>query len=143
MNDRMTLMMGEQAESRMHRLLGALYAGCSTNRLGIAGYGSIMGGGGMMGGYYNSGGWRAMMSSSDWSWMTGGTWQHMTRQDWQRLQQRLLGTNASLSRSGGGWSPVAIIATTLGALVLIGLAVFIGVRRRPFRRPPAAAASHH
>lgn len=74
--------------------------------------------------------------------MTGGTWQRMARQDWQRLQQRLLGTNASSSRSGGRWSPVAIIATTLGALALVGLAVFIGVRR-PFRRPPAAAVSHH
>jgi len=141
-NDRMTQMMGERAESRMHQLLGARYAGCSTKGLGIAGYGSMMGGGGMMGRYYNSGGSGAMMSSSDWSWMTGGTWQHMTRQDWQRLQQRMLGTNVSSSRSGDGWSTVAIIATTLGALALVGLAVFIGVRR-PFRRPRAAAASQH
>jgi hypothetical protein len=65
----------------------------------------------------------------------------MTRQDCQRLEQRLLGTNASLSRSGGGWSPVALIATTPCVLALVGLAVF-GVRQ-PFRRPPAAAASHH
>jgi hypothetical protein len=56
MNDRMTVMMGEQAESRMHQLLGARYGGCSTKGLGIAGSGSLMGGGGTMGGYHNSGG---------------------------------------------------------------------------------------
>ncbi len=30
MNDRMITMLGEQGESRMHQLLGARYAGCST-----------------------------------------------------------------------------------------------------------------
>ena len=38
MNDRMVQMMGEPAETRMHQLLGARYAGCSTRGLGIAGH---------------------------------------------------------------------------------------------------------
>ena len=123
MNDRMTLMLGEQGETRMHQLLGARYAGCSTRTGGIAGRAGMMGGSGMMGGYASNGGISAMMSSSDWSWMMGGAWQPMTRQEWQRLQQRLLGTNASAGRGGGGWSPVAIVATTLGAVALGGLAL--------------------
>ncbi len=141
MNDRMTLMMGAQGESRMHQLLGQRYAGCDGNTSGGAGYGGMMGAGMMGGGYYGPGGWGAMMGSGDWTWMMGGAWQNMTRQDWQRLQQRLLGTNAGSSRGGGGWSPVAIVATALGAVALVGLALFL-VIRRPFRRPPAAAASH-
>ena len=89
MNDRMIAMLGEQGESRMHQLLGARYAGCSTSSGATGGYGTMMGGGpgggGMMGGYYNAnGGFGAMMSSGSWSWMTGGAWQHMTRQDWQQ-----------------------------------------------------------
>ena len=31
MNARMITMLGEQGESRMHQLLGARYAGCSTS----------------------------------------------------------------------------------------------------------------
>ncbi|MBV8713035.1 MAG: hypothetical protein JOY56_14700 [Solirubrobacterales bacterium] len=89
MNDRMTLMMGEQAETRMHQLLGARYAGCRTSQLGIGG-GPMTGAGGMMGGCYSNG-VGAMMSSGAWSWMMGGTWQHMTRQDWNQLENRLLG----------------------------------------------------
>lgn len=145
MNERMSLMMGAQGELRMHQVLGQRYAGCSSNAGGGAGYGGMMGRGmmgpGTMGGYYRSGGWGAMMGSRDWSWMMGGAWQNMSRQDWQRLQQRLLGTSAGSSRDRGGWSPVAIIATTLGAVALVGLAVALAIRR-PFRRPPAAAASH-
>ena len=137
MNYRMTLMMGEQAETRMHELLGARYAGCSTKGLGVAGSGSMMGGGGMMGGYHNSGGWGAMMSSSDWSWMTGGTWQHMTREDWRQLQQRLLGTSTMNNHTGR--SALAIVGATLAAAVLVLLATLAITRRRPFRRPPAAA----
>ena len=78
MNDRMTVMLGELGESRMHRLLGQRYTGCSTNTGSgaTAGYGwmdrGMMGGSGMMGGYDGSGGWGAMMGSSDWSWMMGG-----------------------------------------------------------------------
>ncbi|MGZ4170223.1 MAG: hypothetical protein ACXVRN_02545 [Solirubrobacteraceae bacterium] len=140
MNGRMSLMMGAQGELRMHQLLGQRYAGCSSNAGGGAGYGGMMGPG-MMGGYYRSGGWGAMMGSRDWSWMMGGAWQNMSRQDWHRLQQRLLDTSAGSSRDRGGWSPVAIIAPTLGALALVGLAVALAIRR-PFRRPPASAASH-
>jgi hypothetical protein len=74
MNDRMAAMLGEQGESRMHQLLGARYAGCTTTGSAAGGYG-----GGMMGGYYNHGGFGAMMSSGNWSWMMSGAWQHMTR----------------------------------------------------------------
>ena len=52
MNDRMVAMLGERGESRMHQLLGARYAGCTTTSTG--GYGGMMGAGGMMGGYYNT-----------------------------------------------------------------------------------------
>lgn len=63
----------------------------------------------------------------------------MTRQDWQHLQQRLLGTTTA-ANSGGGWSPVAIVAVTLGGVLLAALAIFALIRR-PFRRTPAAASS--
>jgi hypothetical protein len=138
MNERMTLMMGEQATTRMHQLLGARYAGCSTKERGIAGYRSMMGGG-MMNGYHNSGGWGAMMSSSDWSWMMGGTWQHMSHQDWRQLQERLLGTNKTNNHTG--WSAIVILGATLVAAVLVLLAILAITRRWPFRRPPAAAPS--
>ncbi|MBV9805895.1 MAG: hypothetical protein JO286_01870 [Solirubrobacterales bacterium] len=113
MNDRMTLMMGEQAETRMHQLLGARYAGCRTSQLGIGG-GPMTGAGGMMGGCYSNG-VGAMMSSGAWSWMMGGTWQHMTRQDWDQLENRLLGTATVGNHSG--WSTLAIIAVTLAAVI--------------------------
>jgi hypothetical protein len=100
----------------------------------------MMGGGGMMGGYYNAnGGFGAMMSSANWSWMMGGAWQNMTRQDWQRLQHRLLHTNIDPT-SHHGWSMAAIMAAVLGGLVLVSLAI-VGVIRRPFRRPLAASPS--
>ena len=139
MNDRMRLMMGEQGEGRMHQLLGARYVNCTPPGTSSSGYGSGgMMGPGMMGGYYGNGGWGSMMNSGDWSWMMGGTWQNMTRQDWQRLQQRLLGTNASSTHNGmSGW----MIATLALAVVLLGVGVaLLAVRRGPFRRPPAAAA---
>lgn len=139
MNDRMILMMGEQAETRMHQLLGGRYAGCSTEGIGIAGYGSMIGGGGMMGGLDNNGGWGAMMSSSDWRWMTGGAWRDMSRHDWKQLQQRLLGTGAMNNHTG--WSAVAIVSAALAAAVLVLLAILAITRRWPFRRPPAAAPS--
>src|SRR5450755_1466558 len=75
MNDRMRAMLGEQGESRMHQLLGARDAGCSTRTGGIAGSAGMMGGSGMMGGYYANGGIGAMMSSGEWSWIMGGAWQ--------------------------------------------------------------------
>jgi len=140
MNDRMILMIGPQAETRMHQLLGARYAGCSTKGLGIRDSGSMMGAGGMMGGdHYYSGGWGAMMSSSDWSWMTGGAWQHMSAQDWRLLQQRLLGTSAINKHMG--WSALAIVAATLAAAVVVLTAILAMTRRWPFRRPPPAIPS--
>jgi hypothetical protein len=137
MNERMIAMLGEQGESRMHQLLGARYAGCSTSNSGIGGYGGMMGGGAMMGGYYNHGGLGAMMSSSNWSWMIGGAWRNMTRQDWQRLEHQLLGTNTGTT-SGNGWSPLAIVATALAGVFVVALAI-VAIIRRPFRRPPTAA----
>jgi hypothetical protein len=138
MNGRMTAMMGDQAEGRVHQLLGARYVDCSLPAAGTAnGYGS-MNGSGMMGGYYGSGGFGAIMGSGDWGWMMGAAWRHMTRQDWRHLQQRLLGTNAS-NNSHHGLTPLAIVAVALGAVVLIGVAII--VIRRPPRRPPAAASS--
>ena len=139
MNDRMIAMLGEQGESRMHQLLGARYAGCSTNTSATGGYRGMMGAGGMMGGYYNQGGPGAMMSSSNWSWMMAGAWQNMTRQDWQRLQHQLLGSNTN-NPSHHGWSMAAMIAAVLGGLVLVTLAI-VAIIRRPFRRPPAASTS--
>ena len=137
MNDRMIAMLGAQGESRMHQLLGARYAGCSTSS-SATGYGGMMGAGGMMGGYYNAnGGFSAMMSSGNWSWIMGGAWQSMTRQDWQRLQHQLVGTNINRT-SHHGWSMAAMMAAILGGLILVSLAI-VALIRRPFRRPPAAA----
>jgi hypothetical protein len=135
MNDRMTTMLGEQRESRMHQLMGERYTGCSAGSSGAAGYGGMMGSG-MMGGPYGSAGIVAMMGSGDRSWMMRGAWQHMTRDDWQRLQQRLLGASAS---RGGGWSALAIVAVTLGGVLLVALVIF-AVVRRPVTRPPTAAS---
>ena len=137
MNARMRAMLGEQGESRMHELLGARYAGCSTRTGGIAGSAGMMGGSGMMGGYAANGGIGAMMSSGDGSWMMGGAWQHMTRQDWQRRQQQLLGPGAGTMMNNGS-SAITIIAACLGAIILVALAI-LAVIRRPFRRPPTAA----
>ena len=141
MNDRMTAMMGSQAEGRIHQLLGARYVNCTapagagnTNNYGYGGMGP-----GIMGGSnYGNGGMDAMMGSGDWSWMAGGAWQNLSRQDWQRLQRQLLGTNASSTHSGpSGWTiaAIALAAILLGA----GIALLV-VRRRPFRRPPATAS---
>jgi hypothetical protein len=138
MNNRMIAMLGEQGETRMHQALGARYAVCTTTGSAAGGYGGMVGGGGMLGGYCNAnGGFGAMMSSGDWSWMMGGAWQNMTRHDWQRLQHRLLGTNTT---SHHGWSMGAMMAAVLAGLVLVSLAI-VGVIRRPFRRPPAASPS--
>jgi hypothetical protein len=139
MNDRMRAMLGEQGESRMHQLLGARYAGCSTRTGGTVGGAGMMGGSGMMGGYYSNDGIGAMMQSGDWSWMTGGAWQHMTRHDWQRRQQQLLGPGAGTNMHNG-WSTTAIIAVCLGGILLVSLAI-LAIIRRPFGRPPTAAPS--
>jgi hypothetical protein len=137
MNDRMRAMLGEQGESRMHQLLGARYAGCSTRTGGTAAGAGVMGGSGMMGGYAANGGISAMMSSGDWSWMMSGTWQHMTRHDWQRREQQLLGPGTGTMMNNDS-SAIAIIAVCLGAVILVALAI-VAFIRRPFRRPPTAA----
>jgi hypothetical protein len=139
MNDRMIAMLGNQGESRIHQLLGARYAGCTTTGSATGGSEGMMGAGGTMGGYSNHGGFGAMMSSGNWSWMMGGAWQNMTRQDWQRLQHHLLGTTLNTTRHHG-WSMVAMMAAVLGGLVLASVAIVV-VIRRPFRRPPTAAPS--
>ena len=137
MNDRMRAMLGEQGETRMHQLLGARYAGCSTRTGGIAGSTGMMGGSGMTGGYAANGGISAMMTSRDWSWMMGGAWQHMTRQDWQRRQQQLLGPGAGTMINNRS-SAIAIIAAGVAAVILIALAI-LAITRRPFKRPPTTA----
>lgn len=137
MNDRMRVMLGEQGESRMHQLLGARYAGCSTHTSGIAGGAGMMGSSGMMGGYAAHGGISAMMSSGGWSWMMGDAWQHMTRQDWQRRESQLLGSGTG-AMMNNGLSAIAIIAACLGAVILVALAI-LAIIRRPSRRPPTAA----
>jgi hypothetical protein len=137
MNDRMTLMMGDQAETRMHQLLGGRYAGCSRSGLGRAGAGSMMAGGGMMGGGYPNSGWGSMMGSGDWNWMMGGTWQHMSPSQWQAIQRRLLGTTTVNNHTG--WSPLAIIGVTLAGVMVALLAIVAITRGRRFRRPPTPA----
>lgn len=139
MNERMTLMMGSQAEGRMHELLGARYVNCAppagagTTNSNSYGYGGM--GPGMMSGSYNGrGGWGPMMSSGDWSWMMGGTWQNLNRQDWQRLQHQLLGTNTNNNNTTNGWMVAAI---ALAALLLGASIAILAVRRRPVRRAPA------
>lgn len=111
MNDRMTLMMGEQAETRMHRLLGARYAGCSTRGLGIAGT-------------------RPMM---------GGTWQDMSRKDWRQLQQRLLGTRAMHDHTG--WSALAIVGALAATVLVLLAILAITRRRPFRRPPTTAPTS--
>ena len=138
MNDRMIAMLGEQGESRMHQLLGARYAGCSTTSAS-GGYGGMMGDGGMMSGYYNHGGLGAVMSSGNWSWMMGGTWRHMNRHDWQRLQRQLLGATTTTT-ARHGWSTAATMAATVGGILLVALAIAALIRRQ-VRRPPAASSS--
>lgn len=135
MNERMRLMMGEEAEGRMHQLMGARYVGCSAPGGSAGGYGSMMGPGGMMGGY--SGGSSGATRSGDYGWMMGGAWRNMSRSDWQKLQRQWLGTSAS---AGGGWSGGAIAGVAVGSALLAGLLVMLAVRRRRFRRPPAASS---
>ena len=128
MNERMTLMLGERREQRMHQLMGARFAGCATT----SGAGGSVMGPGMMGGSY--GDWGSMMRSGDWSWMMGGNWRTMSRQDWQRPQRQWMGTSAA-SSGHGGWSPWAIAAVALGAALLVTLAVVAVIRRVPARPP--------
>jgi hypothetical protein len=130
MSDRMSLMLGDKGEQRMHELMGQRYAGC-----GGAAAGTMMGGG-MMGGSYGSGNFDQMMGSRDWSWMMGGNWRHMSRSDWQNVQQQWMGGGMM---GHHGWSAWAVVAVTLGAILLIALLV-VALVRRPFRSPPAPAS---
>jgi hypothetical protein len=139
MNGRMRLVMGEQAERRMHERMGARFAGCTgTFQRSGAGMGP-----GMMGGHDNDGDWssvvRSMMGSGGWSWMMGGNWRNMTREDWHRLERQWLGTNAASAHHGTG--AAAIVAITVAGALLVGVLAFVAIVRRPFRRPPAAAAN--
>jgi hypothetical protein len=133
MKERMRVMMGQQGEERMHQVMGARYTACAS---GSAASGGAVMGPGMMGGYAGNDRWGSMMRSGDWSWMMGGTWHTMSRQDWQRVQHQWLGTSAATS-SHHGWSPWAIIAAVVGAVMLAGLASAAVARRRLQRTPPA------
>jgi hypothetical protein len=133
MHERMGLMIGQQGEERMHQVMGARYTACAS---GSTAPGGTAMGPGMMGGYNGNERWGSMMSSGDVSWMMGGTWRTMSRQDWQRLQQQWLGTNATTS-SHDGWSPWAIIAAVVGAVILAGLGTAAVARRRLERTPHA------
>jgi len=125
MNARMTGALGAPRAERMHELIGRTFAGCPT--------GAAMGPGMMAGG-----GWR-MMAGSGWGWMHDGAWRHMGGGDWQALAARMMGDRAPGS-GHHGWSPAAVAAVGLGAILLAGLAVLLVVRR-PWRRPPAAHAA--
>lgn len=145
MNDRMTLMMGGAAESRMHQVLGARYVGCSSAAVAGgsgsgAGPGMMMGGGAMMGGYSGQGGWNSMMSSSSYRWMNDGNWQHMSRADWQHLQRQWLGTAMPAGRHHMDSAVTAAIIIAV-AVLLAAIVLLVGLRLRPGRRPPAASAS--
>lgn len=135
LNRRMTLTMGAAAESRMHQLMGARAAGCTT--AGAAGgAGMMMGGSGMMG--TGAGGWSAMMGSRGYSWMRGGAWQHMSRQDWQQLQRQWLRSNPS-AHHRNAWNMMAIIGAVL-AVGLLGAMLGVAISRRRSSGPPSSAA---
>lgn len=131
LNDRMTIMLGADGETRMHQLLGRRYAGCS--RAGTQdGYG-------MMGGHVGAG-WGSMMGPAGrggWGWMMSGSWRTMNRYDWRQLERRVLGAPAG---AGGGWSPAAIVAVTVASVVLLSV-LGVAVLRPPWRheRPPTRA----
>jgi hypothetical protein len=119
MNARMIAVIGAPAESRMHQVLGARFAGCTTNTRNGAN-GPMMGGQGMMG------------SSSDWSWMTGSNWKHMSAADWQTVQRRMLGTSAARTMHGG-WDTRNVVLVALAVALAGGLTGVLLVRR-PWRR---------
>ena len=150
MNARMIAVIGAQAESRMHQVLGARFAGCTTSTRNGGAYGPMMGGQGMMGsgaggwsqGDWNTmmgaGGWGSMMRSGawtqmmgtpgDWSWMTGSNWQHMTAADWQTVQQRLLGTTTN-----SAWHTRDVVLVGLAVALAAGLIGLLLARRTRHR----------
>ena len=70
----------------------------------------------------------------------GGVWRSMSREDWQRLERRM-GTGAMASQHHG-WRAGGIVAVTLGAVLLVGLAAIgvLAVLRHRWQQPPAAHA---
>ena len=70
MNERMRLVMGDQAEGRMHQLMGARFSGCAGPASTAGSYGPMMGGGGMMGGSYRNDSPGSMMSSVSYTHLT-------------------------------------------------------------------------
>ncbi len=111
MNARMVAVMGSQAESRMHQVLGARFVGCAnagtSSGTRTTAPGSMMDGGqGMMGSGSQSGGqarqwdrgdwgtmmggqgnWGPMMNSATWSAMMGsqGDWNWMRGSAWKNM----------------------------------------------------------
>ncbi len=155
MNARMIAVIGAKAESRMHQVLGARFAGCTTSARNDTGaYGPMMGGQDMMGsgargwsqGDWNTmmgaGGWDSMMRTGDWaqmmgnrgdwSWMTGSNWQHMTAADWQTVQQRLLGTTTTPT-TNSGWHTRDIVVLALAVALAAGL-IGLLLAWRPWHR---------
>lgn len=135
MNERMRLMIGDQAEGRMHQLMGARFAGCTTAAAGN-GYGTTMGPG-TMGDTGRHRGWGAMMRSRDWSWMMDTNWRTMNRHDWQQIQHRWLPASTMPHH---GWSTLGIAAIAIGSALLAATLAIVVVRRRPVGHPPSASA---
>jgi hypothetical protein len=134
MNARMEQAIGAENTDRMHELMGRRFAGCAAGTASSA----PMGPGMMGGGSANGGGW-GMMSSAGWGWMRDGTWQHMSQRQWRHLAGTMMGSRY-VTPGSGGWSPAAVVAAILGAL-LIGAAIVVLVTRRPWRRRPPTASS--
>ena len=130
MNARMDAMMGATNADRMHQALGRRYAGCTTGSgSGTMGSGAMMGGGST-----GVAGWGAMMGSG-YAWMRGGTWRHMSRSDWGNAGAGMMGSG--WMGDNGGWSTAAVVGVVLGALALVGLVVYLLLRRRPWRQHPS------
>jgi hypothetical protein len=132
MNERMSRAVGAENTDRMHELMGRSFAGCAAD-----GASGMPMGPGMMGGGYGSD-WSGMMRSSAWGWMHSGDWRQMSPGDWRKLAGTMMG--APYTTAGDrGWSTAAVIAVTLGA-VLVG-AVLVLLLRRPWQRRPPGAPS--
>ena len=136
MNDRMIAMLGEQGESRIHQLLGARYARCTTSASATGGCGGMMGGGGTIGAL-NPGGSGAMMNSSNWSWIIDRS---VANVDPPRLAAPPTPTPRHQHQHHHGWSVTAMMVAVIVGLVLVTVAI-AAIIRRPFRRPPAASTS--
>ena len=116
----------------MHELMGRSLAGCAAD-----GASGMPVGPGMMGGYGSD--WGAMMRSTAWGWMHTGTWRQMSQGDWRELAGTMMGARYTTA-GDHGLSTAAVIAVTLGA-VLLGALLVLLLRRRPWRRRPPGAPS--